>query len=137
VADGAAHARLNGERAVGVDATGAIAVVVGIVGAPSPLWGDVLVGLEDRPSSVTRISARARDASPAEPPTQIELRVGSPGDLREALDWLVAAIERTNEHHREHQRRLAAIYQEALASVEDWYEEAQSSGAARQDPTRN
>jgi hypothetical protein len=122
---------------VGVDAVGVIAVIVGLVGAPTPLWGDLLVALDDRPAAITRLKVRGRDASPAGPPTQIELRVGSPGDIRDALDWLVDAIARTNEHHDAHQHRLAAIHTEAVTSVEDWYEDAQASGAARQDPTRN
>lgn len=122
---------------MGVDVTGAIAVVVGLVGAPSPLWGDMLVGIEDRPPLITQIKARARDGSPAGPPTQIELRVSSPDDVRGALDWLVDAIDRTNEHHRGHQERLAAIYRDAHTSIEDWFEDAQGSDAAHPDPTRN
>jgi hypothetical protein len=126
------HARLNGSRVVGVDSTGTIAIVVGVQGAPSPLWGDLLVDLEGRPIVITHLKPRAPDRSPAEPPTQIELRVRSSNDIREALDWLADAIDQTNTHHDAHQHRLAAIYREALACVDDWYENTGTSGSARQ-----
>lgn len=129
------QARLNGERVVGVDSAGAIAVVVGLADAPSPLWGDLLAGLADRPTAITRVEVRGSEGSPAEPPTQIEVRVSSPDGIREALDWLVGAIAQTNERHDAQRHRLAAIYQEALGQVDGWYEDARASGAARQDPT--
>jgi hypothetical protein len=82
---------LNGSRVVGVESAGTIAIVVGVQGAPSPLLGDLLVGLDGRPIVITHLKPHAPDRSPAEPPTQIELRVRSSDEIHEALDWLADA----------------------------------------------
>lgn len=132
-----AHARLNGQRVVGVDSGGAIAVVVGLTGAPSPLWGDLLVGLEHRPIFVTSLKACSPETSPAGPPTKIEVRVSSTGSIPEALSWLSDAIDRTNQGHDAHQRRLAAVYADAVALVEAWFQDARASGVTPVDPTVN
>lgn len=121
------HVRFNGERVLGVDANGSIALVLGIVGAPTPLWGELLEAADGRPDVVSYLKVSRPDGAPTDAPTQIDLRVGAPDDIRPTLDWLATAIAATNERHDAHAVHLAEIYRISRSSLEAWFAGARPS----------